>query len=327
MNHAHSNNQEKEFDSNYSEFIDWCNDDDHDANDSIDDTFEDDDEEYDDEEDFDCEQSIYAKPIVVGYAFGPKKMSTMGVVMAEASKAKLSTTKTVSKIDDDSFPIVSELEDHTNGFITRPSETLRNTVNSSNEEYRDHRLTTMAPVFTTGLTKDILSSHEIQQQRNFQITNGTASEIHVSESTSTAKNDSRTEGSDCSVRHNQQQKNQNMLDCHQRITFTIDGHMVNPVDDGTGDSINTKSNLKNIVRYLRLSCSSVDSSTASGTCTASVGSSSQRTTGTTAALTCSSVASPPVLKRCSKQQNNTSATLKSERIPVRISFVPLDPGM
>jgi hypothetical protein len=31
------------------------------------------------------------RPIVVGYAFGPKKMSTMGVVMAEASKAKLST--------------------------------------------------------------------------------------------------------------------------------------------------------------------------------------------------------------------------------------------
>jgi hypothetical protein len=33
-------------------------------------------------------------PIVIGYAFGPKKMSTMGVVMAEASKAKVTTTAT-----------------------------------------------------------------------------------------------------------------------------------------------------------------------------------------------------------------------------------------
>jgi len=35
------------------------------------------------------EEDTWTRPIVVGYAFGPKKMSTMGVVMAEASKAKL----------------------------------------------------------------------------------------------------------------------------------------------------------------------------------------------------------------------------------------------
>jgi hypothetical protein len=44
-------------------------------------------------DDDDDESSIYSRPIVVGYAFGPKKMSTMGVVMAEASKAKLSAAK------------------------------------------------------------------------------------------------------------------------------------------------------------------------------------------------------------------------------------------
>lgn len=32
-----------------------------------------------------------ARPIIVGYAFGPKKMSTMGVVMAEASRTKISS--------------------------------------------------------------------------------------------------------------------------------------------------------------------------------------------------------------------------------------------
>jgi hypothetical protein len=41
------------------------------------------------------DQDIYTRPIVVGYAFGPKKMSTMGVVMAEASKTKLSRPGTL----------------------------------------------------------------------------------------------------------------------------------------------------------------------------------------------------------------------------------------
>lgn len=39
----------------------------------------------------DEEARVLAQPIVVGYVFGPKKMSTMGVVMAEASKTKLCT--------------------------------------------------------------------------------------------------------------------------------------------------------------------------------------------------------------------------------------------
>lgn len=43
-----------------------------------------------DYEDYD-ENSIFTGSIVVGYAFGPKKMNTMGVVMAEASKTKLCT--------------------------------------------------------------------------------------------------------------------------------------------------------------------------------------------------------------------------------------------
>jgi hypothetical protein len=38
------------------------------------------------------EDLLLDRPIVVGYAFGPKKMSTMGVVMAEASKTKLTAS-------------------------------------------------------------------------------------------------------------------------------------------------------------------------------------------------------------------------------------------
>ena len=36
-----------------------------------------------------CSSAFLQAPIVVGYAFGPKKMSTMGVVMAEASRAEV----------------------------------------------------------------------------------------------------------------------------------------------------------------------------------------------------------------------------------------------
>ena len=50
---------------------------------------EDDDQE--DDEDGRIMKMLLHRPIVVGYSFGPKKMSTMGVVMAEASKTGLST--------------------------------------------------------------------------------------------------------------------------------------------------------------------------------------------------------------------------------------------
>ena len=36
-----------------------------------------------------CSSSWWQEPMVVGYAFGPKKMSTMSVVMAEASRAEV----------------------------------------------------------------------------------------------------------------------------------------------------------------------------------------------------------------------------------------------
>jgi hypothetical protein len=63
-----------------------------------------DDEEHDDESlptnERTLSSSYFARPIVVGYAFGPKKMSTMGVVMAEASKAKLTTVPEVVALTD-----------------------------------------------------------------------------------------------------------------------------------------------------------------------------------------------------------------------------------
>jgi len=45
----------------------------------------------------------HLRPILVGYAFGPKKMSTMGIIMAEASRAQLSTVVT-AEVPLDSFP-------------------------------------------------------------------------------------------------------------------------------------------------------------------------------------------------------------------------------
>mmetsp|Transcript_30305 Transcript_30305/g.54822 ORF Transcript_30305/g.54822 Transcript_30305/m.54822 type:complete len:493 (+) Transcript_30305:274-1752(+) len=48
-------------------------------------------------------QHPHLRPILVGYAFGPKKMSTMGLIMAEASRAKLSTVIT-AEVPIESFP-------------------------------------------------------------------------------------------------------------------------------------------------------------------------------------------------------------------------------
>ena len=45
----------------------------------------------------------HLRPILVGYAFGPKKMSTMGIIMAEASRAQLSTVVT-AEVPLETFP-------------------------------------------------------------------------------------------------------------------------------------------------------------------------------------------------------------------------------
>lgn len=48
----------------------------------------------------DEQEQQYLRPILVGYAFGPKKMSTMGVVMAEASKALSTVTMAATRVGD-----------------------------------------------------------------------------------------------------------------------------------------------------------------------------------------------------------------------------------
>mmetsp|Transcript_28264 Transcript_28264/g.40997 ORF Transcript_28264/g.40997 Transcript_28264/m.40997 type:complete len:666 (+) Transcript_28264:667-2664(+) len=47
---------------------------------------------------------ISSRPILVGYAFGPKKMSTMGIIMAEASKALSTVTTTTSSWSSSTSP-------------------------------------------------------------------------------------------------------------------------------------------------------------------------------------------------------------------------------
>ena len=47
----------------------------------------------------DDREQRYLRPILVGYAFGPKKMSTMGVVMAEASKSLSTVTMAATRVD------------------------------------------------------------------------------------------------------------------------------------------------------------------------------------------------------------------------------------
>ena len=48
----------------------------------------------------DEQEQQYLRQIVLGYAFGPKKMSTMGFLIAEASKSLSTVTMAATRVDD-----------------------------------------------------------------------------------------------------------------------------------------------------------------------------------------------------------------------------------
>jgi inositol-1,3,4-trisphosphate 5/6-kinase / inositol-tetrakisphosphate 1-kinase len=74
-----------------------------------------------------CDKELLTRPILVGYAFGPKKMSTMGVVMAEASQTNLSsvsTTVLVEEAEEDDLARDDEAADAMDPEQVHPSSKL-----------------------------------------------------------------------------------------------------------------------------------------------------------------------------------------------------------
>ena len=243
------------------------------------------------------ELDLCTRPIIVGYAFGPKKMTTMGVVMAEASKTKLSRTATEDKYQDlhqiaDSVASTRQQGD----TLTSPGEADSpvSKEQSRQPEPDDDRNIMPSPGRTGELTQAVLSNytyHAVLQQQLQYNTPTISKEAHLP--------------SPVSATHRLSIPSDTRQNQEDTVVFTVDSGITPP-----GGHVG----LHNIVRYFRSSCSSVADSISSGTgtCTASASSTtgSQRTASTTTRPTVSS--------------SGSSSQRRKRQYPVRVSFVPLD---
>jgi hypothetical protein len=278
------------------------------------------------DESYNTELFLFTKPIIVGYAFGPKKMSTMGVVMAEASKTRLSATHGTSITTTSTSPLADDVRPR-EFDISFPLPSLPNQPDTEYEIETTSALNTSVDDHLQPFTNSIASDDSREQSNccTHDIPSHRRQDIKLVQTVN------YNDRCDDYRKEQQQSKRQSKRSSHRPlldecVTFTIDGRMVNhstPSHEANSINANSTKNttFRNIVRRFRSSCSSIGSatddasSTATGTCTASIASSSQFTTGTTSALASTS--------------SSTRRTLpfsKDKHIPVRVSFVPLDPG-
>jgi inositol-1,3,4-trisphosphate 5/6-kinase/inositol-tetrakisphosphate 1-kinase len=246
-----------------------------------------------DEEDH-REAQVFLRPILCGYCFGPKKMMTMNMVMAEASKAKLTT---------DSFTLPRVVRQQQQKQHQYQQERYHNNQSPSSDMvvggaleniHSEQDRKVMPSPDVAGLTRDVLTSHEGDE-------GGGASSAG-------AVNVNRYSFINSNTQDN--------------VIFTLG------TADGAGQQ---QGDLRNIVRYFRSSCSSVEDSESTGTCTASTATSSHMATTTTTGLpTVSSCGSSSKSRRSVSSgdkrlewQHQTPSSQR--RYPVRVSFVPLDP--
>lgn len=235
-------------------------------------------------------EEFLSRPILVGYAFGPKKMSTMGVVMAEASKTALSTLATtvrVEEVDEDEASAEEDDDDHRYGIVC---------TGDDNDDHHDHE-------------------HQYQHQQSndsqrMPLHEFTACEQRSHTTTMTSNTTSMDE------MPSQAQGTVAVATCSSSNsnspTRSSTGNILLSLDSYNGG-------LKNIVRYLHSSCSSVDTNS----------------TSTTLLTTGTSAATPSFASTCGGRigamsgRGSTSsgdASHHPQRL-LRVSFVPLDPDL
>jgi inositol-1,3,4-trisphosphate 5/6-kinase/inositol-tetrakisphosphate 1-kinase len=249
-----------------------------------------------DEEDH-REAQVFSRPILCGYCFGPKKMKTMNMVMAEASKAKLTTDSLMLPIVVRRQQDLHQQELHQQEQEERqrhhnndsPSSDMVGGVLANSEQ--DRRVMP-SPPDAAGLTHDVLTSHEGDEGA----------------SSTGAVNLNRYSFHNSNTNSAQGQGQDNVI-------FTL----------GTADAAGQQhGDLRNIVRYFRSSCSSVGDSESTGTCTASTATSSHMTaTNSTALATVSSCGSSSKSRRSVSSGDKKAVWQQQQQ--VRVSFVPLDP--
>lgn len=210
------------------------------------------------------DSEILSRPILVGYAFGPKKMSTMGVVMAEASKTHLSSVSTTVLVEgiDEEDEADDEHDDMDGHNFTLVCGNDDDNDQAADEHYQDESL----------------------------------QEHHAS-------NDDLKLAAESSSGANPQ------ASPPRRKSFDTcaNGNIMLSLDSYSGG-------LKNIVRYLHSSCSSVDTNSTTTTLL---------TTGTNiTGVTPSSASGCGKVGGASISSGRSSTTQR-----LRVSFVPLDPDL
>ena len=231
------------------------------------------------------EKELLSRPILVGYAFGPKKMITMGVVMAEASKTNLSSVKTTVLVEEDETADDEDADDDEN------DETVHNSydiVCHEDEDENDHFIN---GTFTTA------SSGQACQPAGPEDHPGPPKVVAFSDKAIKASTHSSTAPPASS----------NGMPPRTSPSRRVMPDII---------SLDYNGGLKNIVRYLHSSCSSVDTNSTSTTLL---------TTGTT--ITAVTPSSASTCGKISASTNNGNDGCEEIQQRLRVSFVPLDPDV
>ncbi|KAL7579811.1 hypothetical protein ACA910_021943 [Epithemia clementina (nom. ined.)] len=268
------------------------------------------------------------RPIVVGYSFGPKKMSTMGVVMAEASKTGLSTDMILPPL----LPLVQRVA--TQGSRREEVEDEHEEVIFPNS--RMNPSTDLPKRFS--LTSEVLSSFANEQSRDLFLTdvvelnnvNDSSRETsNITNDKSSAPSLKKSPSLDASLGSNKMESKKSFP---SSVWFSTTGeHQYSTPSSPavTASPGHQPHHTRRIVRHLNSPSPSVSSWGSTGTRTASTAASvrtisahfpTNATTGTTAdssSFTRTSTAGSAAASAKNKP--------RKKAYPIRVSFVPLDP--
>lgn len=241
------------------------------------------------------EEEEVLRPILVGYAFGPKKMSTMGVVMAEASKAYLSTLASTVLVEGAEEDEAADNDDshHNDDDLSNDKD------EKESQDCHQYPLNISANPPKNGDEKHATPLIEIASFLMSEQEDASAGEeVGLAGDTSTY-----TSNADPSPV--QQHCSPSRKSSHPRER----GNILLSLDSYSGG-------LKNIVRYLHNSCSSVDTNSTSTTLL---------TTGTTATKSTSCKLGAGSSEKDSSTSQSQYEQNRRRQQRIRVSFVPLDP--
>ena len=261
----------------------------------------------------DEQEQQYLRPILVGYAFGPKKMSTMGVVMAEASKSLSTVTMAATRVDDgpknETGNGMSPVADATKRkkVLEPPSSSSAGVTFEQDEASQGTHTTAASSSISSPMPAPRLTSAALEQKnatdRNVMDSMGIAAAAADEDNVSITANDRVEDGEEAHPHPT------------GGITFSIAG---GPDGSGAGG-------IRNIIRFFQSNCSSAasfaDSSITAGTLTTAGGGAGGgvlRSASCADSASCSVSTDGAGINQIHPNQSGTRLQA------VRVSFVPID---